>query len=150
MNRTLTKLRQTQASNSSAALRILLGFLFLSTGVMKLAVPELRAAFSGQLAAAGIPLHDFNMWAVPAAEIGVGELFLVGYLSRLASLSAIAIMLVAAYVHVVVNDPLFPLQPKAPIIPIVVIAVCACLLRTGSGSLSLDLHAMPVPRRQAA
>jgi len=37
MSDTLTKLRQTRASNSAAAIRILLGLLFLSTGVMKFA-----------------------------------------------------------------------------------------------------------------
>ena len=95
MNDTLTKLRQTRASNSAAAIRILLGLLFLSTGVMKFAVPDLRAAFSGQLTAAGIPFHSLNMWVVPAAAIGVGVLFILGFLSRLASLSAIVMMTVA-------------------------------------------------------
>lgn len=60
MNDTLTKLRQTRASNSAAAIRILLGLLFLSTGVMKFAVPDLRTAFSGQLTAAGIPFHSLK------------------------------------------------------------------------------------------
>ncbi|MGD9721454.1 MAG: DoxX family protein [Pirellulales bacterium] len=142
MDDNLTKLRQTQASKSAAAIRILVGLLFLATGVMKFAVPDLRTAFSGQLTAAGIPFHSLNMWVVPAAEIGVGVLFLLGFLSRLASLWAITIMVVAAYVHVVVSDPaLFPLQPRAPIIPIIVIALCGYLLTTGSGSWSLDLRA---------
>ena len=61
MSDTLTKLRQTGASHSAASIRILLGLLFLSTGVMKFAVPDLRAAFSGQLTAAGIPFHLLNM-----------------------------------------------------------------------------------------
>jgi len=140
------KMRKTGASKSAAAISILLGLLFLSTGVMKFAVLDLRTAFSGQLTAAGVPFHTLNMWLVPAAEIGLGALFLLGYLSRLASLSAIAIMVAAAYVHTVVNDPaLFPLQPKAPIIPIIVIAACAYLLWIGGGSWSLD-HALMGPR----
>jgi len=49
---------------------------------MKFAVPDLRAAFSGQLSAAGIPFHSLNMWVVPAAEIGVGIFFILGFLSR--------------------------------------------------------------------
>ena len=141
MNDTLTKLRQTRDSNSAAAIRILLGLLFLSTGVMKFAVPHLRSAFSGQLTAAGIPFHSLNLWMVPAAEIGVGVLFILGFLSRLVSLSAIAVMVVATYVHWVVDDPtLFPLQPEEPIIPIIVIALCLYLLWIGSGSWSLDLR----------
>jgi uncharacterized membrane protein YphA (DoxX/SURF4 family) len=142
MRDTLTKLRQTRPSNSAAAIRILLGLLFLSTGVMKFAVPDLRSAFSGQLAAAGIPFHSLNMWVVPAAEIGIGGLFILGFLSRLASLFAIVMMVVATYVHVVVHDPtLFPLQPEEPIIPIIVIALCLYVLWIGSGSRSLDLRA---------
>ncbi len=149
MNDTLTKLRQTPASNSAAAIRILLGLLFLSTGVMKVAIPDLRAAFSGQLTAAGIPFHSLNMWVVPAAEIGLGVAFILGLLSRLASLSAIVMMVVATYVHLVVDDPtLFPLQPEAPIIPTIAIVLCLYLLWTGSGSWSLDLRGTPAARTQ--
>ena len=45
MNDTLTRLRQTRSSNSAAAIRILLGLLFLSTGIMKFADADLRMAF---------------------------------------------------------------------------------------------------------
>jgi len=51
-------------------------------------------------------------------------------------------MVVATYVHVVVDDPsLFPLQPSAPVIPLVIIAMCAYLLWRGAGAWSLDLRA---------
>jgi uncharacterized membrane protein YphA (DoxX/SURF4 family) len=141
MNGILTKSRQMRARNSAAAIRILLGLLFLSTGVMKFAVPGLRAAFSGQLTAVGIPFHALNMWVVPAAEIGIGVLFIAGFLSRLASLSAIVMMVVATYVHLVVNDPtLFPLQPEEPIIPAIVIAFCLYLLWIRSGSWNFELR----------
>ncbi len=149
MNGTLTRLRQTRASHFAAAIRILLGLLFLSSGVMKFAVPHLRAAFSGQLTAAGIPFHSLNLWLVPAVEIGVGVLFIVGLLSRLASLTAIVMMLVATYVHLVVDDPaLFPLQPQEPIIPALVIALCLYLFWIGSGSWSLDLRAQRANRKR--
>ena len=144
MNGILTKVRQTRASRSAAAVRILLGLLFLSTGVMKFAVPELRAAFAGQLTVAGIPFQSFNMWLVPASEIAIGVLFILGFLSRLASLSAVVTMVFATYVHLVADDPaLFPLQPEEPIIPIIVIAFCVYLLWIGSGSWSLDLRGTP-------
>jgi len=148
MNDILPRLRQTRTSNSAAATRILLGLLFVSTGVMKFTVPSLRAAFSGQLTAAGIPFHSLNMWVVPAAEVGVGVLFLLGFVSRLASLSAIVMMVVATYVHLVVHDPtLFPLQPEKPIIPAMVIALCLYLLWAGSGSWSLDLRDTPADKK---
>lgn len=144
MKDVFSKLRQTNESNSAVAVRIFLGLLFLATGVMKLAVPDLRAAFSGQLTAAGIPFHSFNLWLVPAAEIGFGVLFLLGFASQFASLSAIAMMAVATYVHLVVDDPaLFPLQPEKPIIPVIVIALCLYLLWTGGRSRRPGLHEKP-------
>lgn len=141
MNNPLTRLQLTQASRVVATIRMLMGVLFLMTGVMKFVFPELRAAFSGQLMAAAIPFHDLNMWLVPAAEIGVGALLLVGLLTRLATLAALGLMVVATYVHLVVHDPaLFPLQPTQPIIPLVVIVLGIFLLRHGGGSWSLDLR----------
>jgi len=145
-----TKLRRAPAGKSAAVVRILLGLLFLMTGVMKFAVPELRAAFSGQLTAAGIPFHSLNMWLVPAAEIGIGVLFLLGFRSRLAGPPAIGLMAVATYVHLVVDDlALFPLQPEAPVIPIAVIALSLYLAWSGSGRWSLDLLGSPVRGKQS-
>ncbi len=162
INDLLTKVRQTQAAHTTAAIRMLMGLLFLMTGVMKFAVPELRAAFAGQLMAAAIPFHDLNMWLVPAVEIGVGALLLVGWLTRLFTLVALSLMAVATYVHLVVHDPaLFPLQPTQPIIPAIVILLGLYLLWRGSGAWSLDLRSQPAvgkprgddkatPRRTAA
>ena len=138
-------------TKTGTAIRILLGLLFLSTGVMKFAVPDLRAAFSGQLIAAGIPLHSLNMWVVPAEEIGLGVLLMLGFLPRLAGLYAIALMAVATYVHLAVNDPaLFPLQPEEPIIPAIVIILSISLLWIKSGSWSFDLSRKPVYGKQPA
>lgn len=140
----LTRVRQTRASRAAAAIRIVMGILFFMTGVMKFVFPELRAAFSGQIIAAGLPFHDLNMWLVPAVEIGIGLLFLVGYLTRLAGLAALGLMVVATYVHLVVHDPaLFPLQPTQPVIPVIVILLGLYLLWRGSGSWSLDLRRQP-------
>jgi len=136
----LDRLRETQPSTPLAIVRILLGLLFLMTGMMKLFVPELRAAFSGQLTAAAIPAHSLNMWLVPLAETGMGLALIAGFLSRLASLAAMSTMVVATYVHVVVHDPdLFPLQPEAPIIPLIALVLCAWVLWAGGGSWSADL-----------
>jgi uncharacterized membrane protein YphA (DoxX/SURF4 family) len=132
---------ETRVRRATIAIRISLGLMFVMTGVMKFAVPSLRAAFSGQLTAAGIPLHSLNMWLVPALEIGIGGFFLLGMLTRLASFSAASIMAVATYVHLVVNDAaLFPLQPKAPIIPLMVMALSAYLLVAGIGARTTELR----------
>jgi len=118
----------------ASRLRGFLGLLFVMTGVMKLVVPALAEAWSGQLLAAQLPLYEVNVRLVPFVEIAVGVVLMVGVYTRLASLVVIGIMLVATYVHVVVDDPaLFPLQPGEPVIPIVVIVMSAYLIRTGRG-----------------
>jgi uncharacterized membrane protein YphA (DoxX/SURF4 family) len=108
---------------------------------MKFVVPRLRDAFSGQLMEAGLPFHSLNMWFVPLVELLVGIMLIVGIFGRLVSLVAIVMMLVATYVHLVVDNPdLFPLQPEAPIIPLIAIALCLYVLWAGSGSWSVDLR----------
>ncbi len=140
MDAILNRIRQTSRTNAVGICRILLGLLFLSTGVMKLVAPGLRSAFSGQLAESGLPFHSLNMWLVPFAEVALGGVLLVGLFGRMASLMAIVMMSVATYVHLVVHNPdLFPLQPEAPIIPLGVILLCLYRLWAGSGSWSIDL-----------
>jgi uncharacterized membrane protein YphA (DoxX/SURF4 family) len=138
---TITRIRRTSNSRFAAGLRLALAALFLMTGAMKLLVPMLADAWSGQLLAAGIPLYTISRWSVPFLEIVVGLALGVGFVVRLAGLVVVGIMLVATYVHLVVDDPsLFPLQPSAPIIPLIVIAAAAYLMWRGAGAWSLDLR----------
>ena len=126
------RVRSTRPDGIARGIRVALGVLFLMTGVMKLAVPMLAAAWAGQLAAANIPLAEFNRWVVPFVEIGVGAALLVGFYTRIAILLVLSIMAVATYVHLVVHDPaLFPLQPAAPIIPAVVMILSVYVLVKG-------------------
>ena len=141
MTMTLQSTRNTEDDRVAAGIRIAVGALFVMTGVMKLAVPVLGAAFAGQLAAANIPFQDLNRWVVPFIEIGGGGALLLGFYTRIATLLVFNIMIVATYVHVVVNDPsLFPLQPEEPIIPAVVMVLSAYILLRGGGSGSRDLR----------
>ncbi len=79
------------------------------------------------------------MWVVPLVEVAIGVLFLLGAFARLASLVAIGTMIVATYVHLVVDDPtVFPLQSTAPIAPILVLLLSGLILWRGAGSWSLD------------
>ena len=134
--------RATADDKLAGSLRLLLAVLFVMTGAMKLLVPQLAEAWSGQLLAAGLPFHELTRWSVPFVEILVGVVLGVGVFTRLAAGVVIGIMAVATYVHIVVDDPsLFPLQPTEPIIPLAVIAMCAYLLRRGGGSWSKDLTA---------
>ena len=137
-------LRRTSDDSLAGAIRMALGALFLMTGVMKLAVPILSEAFSGQLVAAGIPLIWLAKWAVPLLEIGAGLALLVGAFTRMLALIIIGIMSVAVYVHLVVEDPsMFPLQPNEPVAPLAVMAMAAYLVWRGGGSGSVDLRDVP-------
>jgi putative oxidoreductase len=134
------KLRKTTSNRGVATARIFLGILFLMTGMMKLFIPALADAFIGQLAAADLPLQELNRWLVPIVEVAVGGTLLRGYQSRISALVVLGLMAVATYVHLLIDDPaLFPLQPSAPIIPLVAIAVALVILVRGGGAGSMDL-----------
>ncbi len=136
--------RRTKDDSVAGAIRMALGALFLMTGVMKLAVPMLAEAFSGQLIASGIPMIGLVKWVVPFVEIGAGLAMMAGALTRVVALIIIGIMSVASYVHLVVDDPaMFPLQPHEPVVPVVVILMAVYLLWRGGGSGSLDLRDVP-------
>ncbi len=74
--------------------------------------------------------------------MALGAVLVVGLFVRPAALVVIGIMVVATYVHLVVDDPsLFPLQPSEPIIPLIVIVISVYVLWRGAGAWSLDLRA---------
>jgi len=140
MDLDLKTISQTTNNKLAGVIRIMLGGMFLMTGLMKLLVPSLGIAFAGQLQAANIPFPEFNIWFVPIAEILLGAILTAGMISRLAALAGISLMTVALYVHLVVDDPtLFPLQPELPIIPIMVIVLSIYLIIEGGGAWSIDL-----------
>ena len=135
-------IRQTSHNRVATTIRWILAIMFVMTGVMKLVVPALAEAFSGQLIASGLPLYTVSLWRVPFVEISVGVVMALGFYARLAALVIIAIMTVATYVHIVVADPsLFPLQPSEPIIPLGVIILCFYVIWKGAGAGSSDLIA---------
>ena len=94
----------------------MLAVMFLMTGPMKLLVPTLAEAWAGQLVAAQLPFFELSRWTVPFIELSLGAILAIGIFVRLAALAVTGIMVVATYVHVIVDDPsLFPLQPSEPI-----------------------------------
>ncbi len=134
--------RDTRSDRFTGAVRLILGVLFVMTGAMKLAVPMLAEAWSGQLLAANLPFYTLTRWTVPFVEIALGGMLLAGLFARLASVAVIGIMAAATYTHLVVNDPtLFPLQPSEPIIPLVVMVMSVLVLWKGAGAWSMDLEA---------
>jgi uncharacterized membrane protein YphA (DoxX/SURF4 family) len=119
--------------------------IFLMTGVMKLFIPLFTEAWLGQLVQAGIPFVTFNFFIIPILETLIGLLLLKGFYTRIFALIIFPIMIAAVYVHLAVNDPaLFPLQPKLPIVPVVVMIMAIILLRAGGGSWSADLKSLKV------
>ena len=138
----LTKFRSTTHDKLAGGVRLMLAVIFLMTGPMKVLVPSLAAAWAGQLAAAEIPFAELSRVTVPFVEFLIGVALAIGVFVRPTALVVINIMIVATYVHVVVNDPsLFPLQPEEPIIPIMVILGSLYLLWRGGGAWSRDLKA---------
>jgi uncharacterized membrane protein YphA (DoxX/SURF4 family) len=135
------RFRRTSYNRLAGSIRLLLALVFVMSGAMKLVVPVLADAWAAQLLAANIPLYSLSRWTVPFLEILLGAALLVGLWVRPAALVVIGIMVVATYVHIVVDDPaLFPLQPSEPIIPLVVIVLSAFVLWRGAGAWSLDLR----------
>ena len=80
-------------SNDSVALagRILIGVLFLMSGLSKIAAP---AATQGYIAAVGLPLPAVAYAIAIAAEVGGGLLLLLGYKTR-AIAAALAVFTLA-------------------------------------------------------
>ena len=137
----MNDIRITRDNKLLGSIRIVLGIIFLMTGVMKLFIPMFTEAWLGQLIQAGIPLVTLNFFLVPIIEILLGLILLKGFFTRLFTLIVFPIMLVAIYAHIAVEDvSLFPIQPKFPIVPILVILMAIIVLRNGAGSWSDDLR----------
>jgi len=133
--------RKTSDDKPGAALRMVSGLAFLMAGILKITVPSLGAAFSGQLLAASIPFPELVKFSFPIIEAAIGILLLVGLHARLSALVATISMVIATYVHIVVEDPsLFPLQPVEPIGPLVLIAILLYTVFRGAGAWSIDLR----------
>lgn len=134
------RLRQTSEDKLGRLLRIVLGTVFFMAGILKVVVPSLGAAFSGQLIAANIPFDGLVYYTFPIVEMVLGLLLLVGLHTRLSAAIAAITMVVATYVHVVIDDSsLFPLQPVEPVGPLVLLLLLLYVLWKGGGAWSIDL-----------
>ena len=134
------QLRKTSNDMPAGVLRLLLGFVFFMAGVLKMVVPILGEAFAGQLVVADIPFYVLSLYAFPIVETVLGITLLFGLHARLSAVVAAVSMVVAVYVHLVVDDPaLFPLQPVEPVGPLVLLVALLYVLWKGAGSWSMDL-----------
>ena len=123
----------------AGVLRILLGFMFFMAGILKIVVPSLGEAFSGQLIAASIPFHGFVLFTFPIVEMVIGVFLLVGFQARLSAAAAATSMVIATYVHIAVEDPsLFPLQPIEPVGPLMLLAMAIYVIWRGGSAWSIE------------
>ncbi len=137
----LDNLRKTSRDRVGGVLRILIGLVFIMAGILKVLVPSLGQAFAGQLVAADVPLHGLVLYTFPIVETVLGFLLLVGLHARISAALAAASMLVATYVHIIIDDPsLFPLQPVEPIGPLVLLVMLIYTVIRGAGAWSIDLQ----------
>lgn len=138
----MKNLKHTSTSIFLAVNRLFLGIMFLMAGIMKISFDQFGSAWGIQLYGAQIPFIDVIFWFVPILEILLAGLLLIGIYARVSAAFILPIMLVAIYVHAVVEDPAaFPAQPQAPIMPIIVIMMSLLTLIKGAGRWSWDLKA---------
>lgn len=89
----LYKLIKSDGSNSTILIRMVIGFVFLSEGLQKFILPEIRGV--ERFIKIGIPYPEFSAYFVASFEILCGVLVLIGLLTRAASIPTLIIMVVA-------------------------------------------------------
>lgn len=89
----LKRITATDYSPATILIRLMVGVVFLSEGIQKFLFPS--ALGSGRFQKIGLPEPEFLGPFVGTVEIACGSLILLGWLTRLASMPLIIIMLVA-------------------------------------------------------
>ncbi|MFO7998284.1 MAG: DoxX family protein [Bacteroidales bacterium] len=87
------KIFRTDNSKSTILIRLMVGAVFLSEGMQKFMFPAIRGA--GRFEDIGLPSPEFLGMFVGFFEIFCGGLILLGFLTRLAAIPIITIMVVA-------------------------------------------------------
>ncbi|MGS2763085.1 DoxX family protein [Sinomicrobium sp. M5D2P9] len=89
----LPKIIRTDNSRTTIIIRLIVGTVFLSEGVQKFLFPAIRGV--GRMEKIGLPAADFLGVFVGTFEVICGTLILMGFLTRLAGVPLMIIMLVA-------------------------------------------------------
>jgi putative oxidoreductase len=85
----------TRPENTYLLIRLMVGLIFLFEGIQKFLFPQLRGA--GQFEQIGLPFPEFLSYFVATFEVLCGTLILIGFLTRLAAVPLLIIMLVAIF-----------------------------------------------------
>jgi putative oxidoreductase len=93
MTKPSNKNSSAQFSNTLILIRFVVGFVFLSEGIQKFLFPELRGV--GRFESIGLPWPEFLGYWVASFEVLCGLAISLGFLTRLAVIPTIIIMLVA-------------------------------------------------------
>ena len=99
------KLLHTDNEKTTVLIRLIVGVVFLSEGIQKFLFPATRGA--GRFENIGLPFPEFLGSFVGTFEILCGILVLLGFVTRLATIPLIIIMLVAistTKIDILVND----------------------------------------------
>jgi putative oxidoreductase len=129
------------AGNSPAAvflIRLMVGAVFLSEGIQKFLFPE--ALGVGRFVRIGIPLPALTAQLVGMFEIVCGILLLLGFLTRLAALPLITIILVAiatTKIPILADKGFWSMAHEARTDWCMLLGGM-CLLITGAGPWSID------------
>ncbi len=130
----MNQIKQKFPDKLIVGIRIMLGIIFIMTGLMKLFLSDYGAAWAIQLVESGIPFYSFTYYFVPIFEVILGVFLVFGYYSRIAALFIFPLMGVAVYVHLTVTHPgAFPSQPQDPYMPIAVMLMSFIILTKGGG-----------------
>lgn len=87
------ELFSTSQDASITIIRLMVGAVFLSEGIQKFLFPAIRGA--GRFEKIGLPAPEFLGTFVGTFEVVCGALILIGFLTRLAAIPTLIIMLVA-------------------------------------------------------
>lgn len=141
MEKMKERIIMTLPSKFIGACRILLGLVFMLAGSLKLTSKSFQHAWCTQLNEIEIPHCILFFWMIPVVEIMLGILLILGYLSRIAAIAVIPIMVVALKVYLTVNNPeAFIAQPDEAFLPPMMIGLATMTLIFGGGSWSIDLR----------
>lgn len=80
-------------SRTTIIIRIMVSVVFISEGLQKIIFPEIRGA--GRFRSIGLPEPEFLGYAIGITEVICGLLILSGFLTRLAAIPLMIIMLTA-------------------------------------------------------
>lgn len=132
------RLLATRAPAATILIRLLVGSVFLSEGIQKVLFPATRGA--GRFAKIGLPAPELLGPFVAGTEIACGLLVLAGFLTRLASVPLVVVMLVALWttkVPVLVGDGLWEAAHESRT-DLSMLLASLFLIAVGAGRLSVD------------